>query len=52
MELVPTGYNRFHYPFDKAELEILQQMPTHRLCLGHYKTKKEALTHLKNILEK
>lgn len=49
-ELVPTGYNRFHYPLDKAEIEILEQLPTHRICLGRFKTRKDAQRKLTEIL--
>lgn len=49
-ELVPIGYNYYNYPLDKAEIEILEQHPTHRTLLDRFKTKKEALRRLEILL--
>lgn len=52
LELVPVGHNFFRYPSTKADIEILQQFPTHRILLGKYKTRKEALASLTEILSR
>ena len=49
-ELIPIGYNYYHYPLDKAEIMILEQLPTHRISLGKFKTKKDAQKKLAEIL--